>query len=378
MNLLGIHISLWISKSGPPRPVPIEIAQAVKDINVTHNDDGPSGFQITFNIGRSGPLDLMDYALLKHPLLKPFNRVILIVRFAIAPQVLMDGIITNIQMSPGDGPGTSTLTVTGEDVSVMMDLEENMNRSFPAQPDYVAVQEIIKSYDQYGLIPSLPPLNQAALTPVIPTEQIHNQLANMTDRAYLNSLAGKYGFIFYLTPGPAPLVNTVHWGPPERMKNPQSALSVNMGSASNVKSINFSYDALKPQKVEYDIDDNPKTNNNVVINEPSFNRIINCAKARKKVKKSYTGTDTERKAQAQGDVDRSFYSVVTANGELDVLRYGRLLNPRTLVGLRGAGKSYDGNYYVKNVSHKISIGSYNQSFTLTREGTETIFPFIIP
>ena len=34
------------------------------------------------------------------------------------------GIITHQQLSPGNDPGSGTLTVTGEDVSVMMDLEE--------------------------------------------------------------------------------------------------------------------------------------------------------------------------------------------------------------------------------------------------------------
>ena len=69
--------------------------------------------------------------------------------------------------------------------------------------------------------------------------------------------------------------------------------------------------------------------------------------------------------------DRSVDDVVTVTGELDTLRYGGLLQLRGLVGLRGVGHSYDGFYYVKNVTHKISKGEYKQNFTITREGLGT-------
>ena len=58
--------------------------------------------------------------------------------------------------------------------------------------------------------------------------------------------------------------------------------------------------------------------------------------------------------------------VVTANGSLDVLRYGRVLQARKLVGVRGAGTAFDGEYYVKSVIHKIKRGEYKQDFTLSR------------
>ena len=57
---------------------------------------------------------------------------------------------------------------------------------------------------------------------------------------------------------------------------------------------------------------------------------------------------------------------VTGNGTLDVLRYGRLLKARGLVGVRGAGPAFDGLYYVRSVTHSIKRGEYKQSFQLTR------------
>jgi hypothetical protein len=59
---------------------------------------------------------------------------------------------------------------------------------------------------------------------------------------------------------------------------------------------------------------------------------------------------------------------VTGQGTLNVLRYGRLLESRELVDVRGAGRAYDGTYFVKSVTHNIKRGEYKQSFSLTREG----------
>ena len=60
------------------------------------------------------------------------------------------------------------------------------------------------------------------------------------------------------------------------------------------------------------------------------------------------------------------------------MRYGRALQLRRLVGVRGVGQDYDGLYYVQRVTHKIKPGEYKQSFTLTREGRGTLTPIVIP
>ena len=67
---------------------------------------------------------------------------------------------------------------------------------------------------------------------------------------------------------------------------------------------------------------------------------------------------------------------VTGEGTLDVLRYGRLLKARQLVGVRGAGIAYDGLYYVKSVTHTIRQGEYKQSFTLARNGLISTLPTV--
>ena len=65
---------------------------------------------------------------------------------------------------------------------------------------------------------------------------------------------------------------------------------------------------------------------------------------------------------------------ISANGQIDVLRYGRVFKARQLAQVRGAGDYYDGKYYVKSVTHNIKRGEYKQSFELSRNGLISTVP----
>jgi len=69
---------------------------------------------------------------------------------------------------------------------------------------------------------------------------------------------------------------------------------------------------------------------------------------------------------------------ISGSGSLDVMQYGQPLRARALVGVRGAGMSYDGLYYVDSVSHNIKRGEYKQNFSLSRDGLITNTPVVVP
>lgn len=379
MNTLGIHLTLLI---GPTvaAPAPRLLTEALYSVEVTHSDDQRSGFQIGFRVGRSGATDLLGSALLSSPLIKAFNRVILVVTFNARPRVLIDGIITDFQFSPGSEPGTSTLTLTGEDVSLMMDMDEK-SAQHPAQDETIIALKLIASYAQYGLIPLvIPPL---MIDPPIPLERIPVQQG--TDLAYLKQMAARYGYIFYVKPGPAPFTNTAYWGPPTRVGIPQAALSVNMGPNTNVNSIQFQNNALVPSNITGYIQDR-MTNASIPVETFASLRLplaalpawmANLPNVQRKQFRESGLNFMQAYARAQGMKEAS-NDVVTATGELDALRYNNLLEPHRLVGLRGAGYLYDGFWYVKQVKHVIRKEEYKQSFTLTREGVGSTTPMVMP
>ena len=394
--LLGIQLSLLI---GPelPVPAPAPLTEALVGVETTLSDAGPSGFQLTFQVGRSGPIDLVDHPLLLGPLLRPFNRVIVMVMFNAVPRVLIDGFITRTQLSPSEEPGASTFTVTGEDVSVIMDLVEN-KFPHPAMAESVIAATVLARYTQYLLLPPLvvPPVS---IDFPSPTESIPTQ-GPSTDRAYLNELARRFGHTFFVTAGPLPGQNVAYWGPPVRGGLPQPALSVNLGPESNVDSISFAFDALAPTTVVDVLQDAttgfplpvlrrrqhaPAAARGVpgpLANLLPHRRVstLNLPERSDAAEPSARGgmTWVQAMVAAQAKVDASVDKVLTATGELDALRYGDLLTPRGLVGLRGAGFLHDGLYYVQSVSHTIRSGSYKQRFTLTREGVGATTPVVRP
>lgn len=380
MNLLGIHLQLMI---GPtiPLPVPKVLADALESVEVSHGDVGRSGFQLSFSVEEQTPGGLAGAALLSNPLFQVFNRVVVSVILGGTPQVLMDGIITNQELQPSGEPGKATLTLTGEDVSVMMDREDK-NVEHPGQDETVIALKIIGSYAQYGLIPKvIPPLT---LDPPIPSERTPVQQG--TDLDYLKEMAARHAYIFYISPGPAPMTNTAYWGPPTRVGVPQKALTVNMGSRTNVEDINFQHHALSPIMVSGKVQDRT-TNQTLPVQTFASLRpplaslpdwMVHRAYVRQRPLRESGLNVIQAMARAQGITERSMDEVVTATGGLDALRYGDVLKPRSLVGLRGAGLLYDGLYFVKEVTHAIQQGSYTQNFTLAREGLGTTTPVVRP
>lgn len=376
MSLLGIHLTLWVGPTVPV-PVPPPLLEALQSVEVKHSDEGRSGFQIVFQVGR-GSTGMLDYPLLMSPQFSAFARVILVVTFSALPQVLMDGIITNQQLNPGNEPGTSTFTITGEDVSVMMDREEK-NVEHPAQPDLVIALKLIGSYAQYGLIPLvIPPIS---LDVPLPTERTPVQQG--TDLQYLQDIARRYNYVFYVTPGPAPGTNTAYWGPLIRVGVPQPAISYNMGPSTNVESLDFQYEADSPESVSGQVQDRT-TNETVPVHSlairqiPLSAQIPDLLRSRKRLFRESGVNAAQALDRAQSMTDASTNEVVTVSGELNALHYGRILQARSLVGLRGVGYSYDGLYYVKEVTHTISRDSYKQRFTLAREGLGSLTPVVRP
>jgi hypothetical protein len=367
---LGIYLTLLVGKT-VPEPAPSLLVDALQNVEVNISDEGRDGFQIVFSVGRSGLADASEYPLLSSPLIKPFNRVIIMVSFGVVSKVLIDGIITHHQLNPSNEPGKSTLTITGEDLSVMMDMEEK-TETFPNQSDAAIVSKIIATYAKYDLVPKV-------ITPDSMETPIENNIVSSqqtTDLKYLHELAKKYSHVFYVEPTDAPKVNTAYWGPPDREGKPQKALSFNMGEFTNVNFINFQMNALQQSSLSGSIQDteqgdkfdipselpssSPKLAARPVADFNSDNKI-------KKQPRESGVSQTDALIMAQTETSNSA-DAVTATGEIDSTRYNDVLKARHTVALRGVGQSYNGLYYVKQVKHIITKGTYKQTFTLTREG----------
>jgi hypothetical protein len=369
-STLGVRTILLLGKTVPV-PASYDITSALSRVEVTNDSQSGDGFQITFTLGKDTPL---DYGLLVTGALAPFTRVIIGVLLGMVPEVLIDGIITHHQFQPSPEPGQSTLTVTGKDVSAMMDLKEK-NESYENQPDFVIVTRLIAEYAQYGLVPAvIPTIDVPIMLQRIPRQQ-------ETDFRFIKRLAQRNGYVFYIEPVTFG-VNIAYWGPESRIGLPQPALSLNMGTSTNLKSISFTQDALAPVGTEGTFVE-PITHTAIPIPSLPSLRVPPLALMPDQPRR----TTIQRETANQNPLQAATTAIaavtnapdsVTGSGEVDSLRYGSVLRARKLVGVRGVGFRYDGLYYVRRVSHTLERGKYEQRFTISREGTGSITPVVRP
>jgi hypothetical protein len=362
----SITLSLSI---GPlvPMPAPQSVIDALESVQVTTASGQKSGFQLTFTPSKSSPI---MRTLLPAGYFDPPTRVIITTTIRGTPTPIMDGVITRHELAPSNDVGQSKLTITGEDVSRMMDLIDFSGFPWPAMPAEARVALMVAKYAMYGIVPLVMP--SVLIDVPNPLDDIPSQYG--TDLAYINQLADTVGYVFYIDPGPLPGMNTAYWGPEIKVGLPQPALSVNSDGSSNVESLSFSFDGFAKTLFVIVIQE-PISKAPIPIPVPDVNPLqpplglkpplpLKISPLRGMAKLTPLQAAVIGLATAAKSAD-----VISGSGTLDVLRYGRVLKARQLVGVRGAGLSYDGLYFVKSVTHTIKRGEYKQSFSLTRNAT---------
>jgi hypothetical protein len=267
------------------------------------------------------------------------------------------------------------VTVTGEDLTKAMDMLDLSGLPFPALPIEARVALLCAKYAPFGLIPMVIPV----LFPDVPIPVDKIPAQQGTDLQYIRQLADEVGYVFYVEPGPAPGTNIAYFGPEIKVGVPQPALNVDMDALTNVESLSFSFDPTKGVLPVVFIQ-NQLTRVPIPIPIPNLNPlqpplgalptpIANLTVLKDTAKMNPMQAISKGLAEAKKSQD-----AVSANGSLDVLRYGRVLKARQLVGVRGAGVAYDGLYYVESVTSTLKRGEFKQSFRLTRNGLVSITP----
>ena len=371
--LKGLYLTLLV---GPvvPLPMPQVVMEALTGVTVKSNTEGASGFDLSFTLSNRSPLHTIFLLAAGNT---PLLRVILIVTINGSPQVMMDGVTTMVQVAPGSTAGQSTLTVTGEDLTKLMDsnLIDFSGIPYPAMPAEARVALIIAKYAMFGMIPLVIP----SFFPDVPIPIERMPTHQGSDLQYVRQLASEVGYVFYIDPGPVPGVNTAYWGPEIKVGPPQPALNTGMDAHTNVESLSFNFRTAE-NVLPIVFIQNELTKAPIPIPIPNINPLqpplgvtglipTRVEVLRDTAKLSPMAAISRGLAAGSKSADS-----VTGTGTLDVLRYGRLLKARQLVGVRGAGMAFDGLYFVQSVTSTIKRGELKQNFTLTRNGLISITP----
>ena len=378
--LKSVQLSLMM---GPiiPLTVPRAVLDALAEVEVKVEDVGTSGFQLTFSIDKQSPLQILFLLTGGLPLL--FMRVVLVATVNGVANVLIDGVVTNNQISPGDKGSNSTLTITGKDLTALMNQSDWSGFPFPACPAEARVALLLAKYALFGVVPLIVP--SVLLFVPLPIDQIPSQQG--TDLDYIRYLAEQAGYVFYIDPGPFPGMSKAYWGPQIKVGPVQPALSADMDAYTNVESLHFTFDQEK-NRIPIVYIYNEETGISIPIPMPPITPLNPPLGLIPPLPTNLLPPDLTpfRDDLAKKPIPQAimmglaaaaqYAEAVSCEGSLDVTRYGGVLKARQLVGVRGAGPAFDGLYYVKSVTHKIKRGEYKQNFTLTRNGLVSTVPTV--
>lgn len=372
----GIQLTLLV---GPivPLPVPRVVLDALQSVEVRTAAGSASGFQLTFTITARSPLNTIFLLAAGNNagMGTPPLRVLLVVTLNGSAQPLFDGVMTHVEVQGGARGQAGTLTVTGEDVTKVMGMQDFSGLPFPAVPVEGRVALLCAKYAPFGLIPMVIPVLFPDVQ--IPIDKIPAQKG--TDLAYIELLASEVGYVFYVEPGPVAGTNIAYFGPEIKVGVPQPALNVDMDALTNVESLSFKFDPTKGVLPIVYIQ-NQLTRVPIPIPIPNLNPLqpplglLPTPISNLKLLKDTAKMSPMRAISAGLAEAAKSQEAVSGSGSLNVLRYGRPLKARGLVGVRGAGVAYDGLYYVSRVTSTLKRGEFKQSFELTRNGLVSITP----
>ncbi len=361
---LGLLVGL--AKEPAPQQVMESLTQA--QVSIATNDK--SGFDLSFAVSKTSPI-LTD--LLPSGYFDPPTRIIITVTIYGEQIVLMDGVITTQEMVPSDESGKSVLSLKGEDVSRMMDVVDFSGFPFPClAPELRVLTMLAKYIPLYGIVPLIMP----SILFDIPNPMVRIPGQVGTDLKYIQRLAELAGYTFFVQAGPVVGANLAYWGPMLRIQIPflpqPAPIAIDWDGRSNVESLQFGFDGFQKTLFVVLIQASTLVPFPIPIPVPDVNPISPPLgqKSPTPLKISpLTGmakyTPIQAAAMALGRAADAA-NIIHGQGTLDVLRYGGILPARTLVEVRGAGITYDGQYFVEGATHTIKPGSYKQSFTLSR------------
>jgi hypothetical protein len=375
MNSGAVRLQLFMGP-GIPRPVGRNILDAVQEVKVeSASGDTQSGFELTFRISNRSPLHTIF--LLSGGTSIPAFRVVIAVTFGGETTVLMDGVMTDHEIRADGGP-TSTLVVKGKDLTALMDIIPLDGLPYPAMPPAVRVLVAVAKYAAFGVVPLVIPSIIEDIP--IPIERIPRHQG--TDYLYIKALAQEAGYVFYIDPGPVPLMSKAYWGPEIRIGVPQPALSLALdGPHANVKTLTFRFDKERKEFPVVYIQE-PASKAPIPIPIPDITPLSPPLGLVPPLPPKITFLKDTAKLNPLAAAMRGLaYSgkhadSVFGSGTLDVARYGHVLKSRQLVGVRGVGEAFDGLHYVSSVTSTLKRGEFTQTFALARNGLLSTLPTV--
>ncbi|MEP5699872.1 MAG: hypothetical protein ABJN43_14685 [Sneathiella sp.] len=370
MTSSGFQIHLMTSSGGG---FPSELMGCLEQITVSQSDQAPQTFEITFTDDYSAS-NFQNISVSSASQLQIGNRIKIGASVGSCSKLLMDGVISQISYQPPTDNSEGSFTVTGEDISYFMDIIDR-SMEYPFCLDVAIVAALLAPYLVLGIVPHI----GESIVGILDIFTTPQQMG--TDRQTLNQLASSHAFVFCIRTNDLFGQTSAYWGPPPYDDPMQPALILGSSGNGNVEQIQFGFDGTKPKRT-WALVENKETDLPIPIAtltstsmrgfsaHPALTSSAVLTAKNKAIYQQGMGVPLAW-ARAQAVTNCSADSAVTAQGKVDAMRYGEIISAPGVIAVAGAGTLYDGKYYVNSVTHKITRSSYEQEFSLQRDGIGT-------
>jgi len=292
----------------------------------------------------------------------PWRRIKVEAVFGSHSEEIMRGYIRDVKADyPEDM--NSTVTVTCQDESIKLDREHVKKKySTEEQPlnDDALIKELLKP-EWVGA-----KVKAAAGTTCGNLNFDGTPIRLIRYRAALN------GYEFYIREGVA------HFEPPDLAGDPQPAILIYAGPASNCLNFSVHHDGHRPDSVSFvdapesdgDVNggESYSGNSQLLGKKAADSKALGLNKFDLHIRMPRGSTPAEREAYAKAEAEDAAWKI-RAVGMLDGSMYGHVLLTNRTVTVDGVGGTYGGVWYVDEVKHSFSADGYSQAFRLIRNAT---------
>jgi phage protein D len=330
----------------------------------------PSSFALQVGIfkQRTGGWTRLDETTTSAGGFSPWQRITIAAGFDSQPDVLIDGYVAGVAPRFEPVEADSYLLVWGYDASYAMDLDEKV-REWPDKKYSDIASELFQAH---GIA-----AGEVVDTQVLQGRDNELLIQRGTDWQFLKNLARRVGFDVFVRGGKG------YFRPSELSRTPQKDLTVHFGqTATNViwfeprvvGDLPTKITMARPNAVTKKIEKVEVTTSPL---RALGGRDSDALRGGRRVTPQPTAlappdpvvSEQAMEALATGIRRRNDW-IVTGEGEIDGMIYGRALRADGVVLIKGAGRTFSGRYYVTDVTHRITPDGYTQRFKVTRNGLD--------
>lgn len=343
------------------------------DVEIEENVDMPGAFRVTLpiKVSASG-----DYDTPSDPRFGPMSNLAVTARAADGQtHCLIDGYVLAHEIHLDAAAAASTLKISGQDVSWLMNLSETV-REWADVTDGAAANTI---FGDYGFTPDSKNLDDDSPSHTSDTASL---MQRASDAQFLRDLARRSGKFFRVYCTDTPGVRTGAFVTPAVDGDPVVTLTLNPPDQANIGPLGVTWDIMRPTSISAQQLLFTDSSGEAAGGDTTDSGLSDLdAEGLSAFAEQPVSALLTTQAVDSGTLDQRARSVlreagwfVRCEGTTDASRLGAILRAGTIAEVEAAGSLHSGKYLVWSVRHHITANAHEMKFVLMRNAVGTAAP----